>query len=152
MWTGLILCRSCAGDHSGCEFLSAMGMPCQEDRISQCSFLSSNSSILFAPSSTMFLSLGENSIDVPLRWACPDHLLDQLWVSALTTAHCKMKLLWLKGALIYGYKYLQGSLTTYPFSGTTVVGVPFLLEYIHPKIMSFQPVLQDQISIPSCEV
>lgn len=72
-----------------------------------------------------------------------EHLLDQLWVSPLTTAHHKMKFLCLKTALIYGSKYLEGSWTAYAFSETAIEGILSLLESTISPTMSFQLGVQD---------
>lgn len=44
--TGLILCGSCAGNRTYCDFMGAMSVPCSEDCIPQCSSPTSGSYIL----------------------------------------------------------------------------------------------------------
>lgn len=130
--TSLISFRSCTSNHICCEYGSAMDMLCSEDSISKHSFPSFV--LIFFPPLLPWCSLrlgGEVGIDVPfslnlffvlqvlesLHWLLTAYHRKKLILSRLTAAHIH----W------YKHKYLEGSLTTLPFSKITIVlPSPFL--------------------------
>lgn len=67
MFTGPILCRACAGNHSSKEFKSVTAQSFPQDSITQHSVPSSSSPILFATLLCFPLSLRHCGRDVPLR-------------------------------------------------------------------------------------
>lgn len=107
--TRLILCRSSTDNHSG----EIMGV----QRIA--ALLNS-----FCPLFHVSLSISGMGVDTEVLLIMNSQYSNQLWTSALTTAHYKIKLLVprQKEALVYGYdhKYLKDSSTTWLFSKTIV--------------------------------
>lgn len=85
-----------ADNHSHCELLSAISIPCPKDRISQHSYLSWLFNFLL-PLLWSSLNLGEGCIRM-CHFLLSNHSqhLDQLWTSALTAAYCIEQLLWLQ--------------------------------------------------------
>lgn len=117
------LYRSWADNHRYCQSIRALARPCPEDIILQCyPPLSHGSYILFLPvlSWLIFLALGGGDIDVSLWAEWPTVTYSEH--SGLTAAYCQNRLFWLRLRSLLRAKCWGSSLTTYPFSKTTVVG------------------------------
>lgn len=135
LFTGLSLCRFCAGNHSCHDFLCARAVSCLEDSISQHFSTPSSSSIISVPFSEIFSdpSGGVWYICSIYVWlgilSCL--FFELLWVSAFTIYYNKTQLPISWAVHIYEckYKYLEDNLTTWPCSKTTWAGLP-----LGPKI------------------
>lgn len=105
MSTGLIFCRTCAGSHGSCEFMSIMRLSCSEDVISYQPPLPT----VFSSYSLLWWSLSLGVCEIYSLWvrtqqALPLYTLTSCKCLVLPSFHCKHKLLcwWLRAAFIKG--------------------------------------------------
>lgn len=115
-WTLLfLLAWSCSGTHSCCGFLKAIDKSCPQDDVLQPPSHPPALRFFLPPLSRCSLNLGRPVEMFHFGLNTHQHFQHfyQFWVSALTVANCRQKLLWQswEGGLIYVYKhkYLEGS-------------------------------------------
>lgn len=101
IWLDFVLCWSCVGNHSCCEFVFATVMSYSEGNISQHS----------SPSPTLTSEGVSVVVDIYVTYRqqftfAYSQPSERQCVSALLTTHCNKKLPRLEAAQIYGYKYL----------------------------------------------
>lgn len=111
------------------DFIRALTLSCAEDTVSQCSFPTSGSYHISSP--FLSCSLGWKGVFHCVSYSL---YLDQLWVSVLTTIHCKKKFLWwgLRASLIWEYKKYLGTRVTHTILPRDTTPCPVL----HSSIFS----------------
>lgn len=113
---GLVSLRSCAGNHSDSELMSAMAVTCPENTRLH-NFLQLQALYFCLPPLICFLSLGK--VIQMFRAQIPQSL--NFCTLAGCLAHCKRKLLWwhLRAVLVYRYKHKHmGRSFIHPLSKT----------------------------------
>lgn len=155
MSAGPHLCRSCTSTHSGYAFIRTDSMSSLGDSICCWSSPPSSSHILPSPSSVMLPECwGRGWQRCPVEgWAFNGHLFSALWsTTSLGVNGCPLQRPRLRATTTYGYKHkhLEGSLTTWSYSKTKLVGSP--LGPMNSPVMSFLPGLQYYIQTVSCDV
>jgi hypothetical protein len=132
MVTGAILHRSCAGNHRLCVH-EGHAHPTGMDSLTVLLLLY----ILSVPSPVMFSETWRRWYRCPTQtWVLTVKYslhLDQLWISVVTVAHCKTRLLQLglRAALTYRHKYLEGC----------YVNIAYLLTEQQQRLSPIQPVI-----------
>lgn len=145
-WRGPHLCRTCPGTHSGYQFIRAASMSSLEDSI-WCLLIFSFLRFLY--SFLPFISnvpwaLGQGRQRCPIEgWALSGHLFSALWsTTSLCINGCPLQRPRLRVTTIYGYKHkhLEGSLATWSYGKTKLVGYP--LGPMDSPVMGFWSCLQ----------